>query len=329
MVHDPCNHSLTSEESLPPYSTTWGNDVVQDVKKRRRSGPVAWSLVYDSAKQRVRSIARNTSPFLRNKVWPALKKIRIRKKQLYAFLLVLFFGIMPFVIIGVLTSLYGEDKPFEDIFESKTISCGYSFGTPQNATVAGWEALFALDFTFGKFPFSQAKLIDVAWDLIIGRGAQLLAWWASYVVFSDALLRVIERHPTSYQTFTHIALEGACLASIWALIKDLFRTRSKRTWSLFFYMLISITYVLCMPIILSAMTGYTSTTIAWVDVDNTNNIIPATNFKYGYIVRNAGNTTFNNTCAASKQLSDYQNHDYERMDYCKLHYIAAILSFLY
>ncbi|KAF2114958.1 stress responsive A/B barrel domain-containing protein [Lophiotrema nucula] len=283
------------DEPLPTYSSSWGNDVIHNEEKKDAKDRGVWLRRMDTMKQGTERIAQGTPPFLQNIVWPRIKKFRFPKKQSLAISLVALFGIIPFAIVGNFTAGHGLPL-FGNLFAPKVISCGNAFGKPQNSTVGGIEALFVLDATFGKFKFSQVKVIDVAWDVGVGRGVQLLAWYYSYAVFTDALLRVIERHPASFETFTHVCLEGACLASIWSLIKDLFRTKSKRTWLLFFYMVISCSYVMGLPTILSAMTGYTSTAIAWIDADGSDQIVPATNFQYGYVLYHAGNTTFNDTC---------------------------------
>src|SRR5437762_1690841 len=97
------------------------------------------------------------------------------KKQSSAFLLLFCLGILPFILVARFS---GSDvgQPFYDIFSAKVISCSHAFEAPQNSTITGIEGLFVLDLTFGSFPFSQAKLVDVAWDLFIGRGCQLIAW---------------------------------------------------------------------------------------------------------------------------------------------------------
>lgn len=48
-----------------------------------------------------------------------------------------------------------------------------------------WDINFVLTINagFGKLNYSVAKLIDVAWDLIVGRGAQALGAVAIYLVF--------------------------------------------------------------------------------------------------------------------------------------------------
>ncbi|ORY16127.1 hypothetical protein BCR34DRAFT_557768 [Clohesyomyces aquaticus] len=301
------------QDPLPTYSS-WPPEAAQDEGRGKTRwtkfrGTVAWTQAYDSTKQAI----EKTPSFARDKVWPIVRKAKPTKKQIYAFLILLFFGIGPMlvaVVLGMLMSAGGG------LFAAKTISCGNSLGKLQNSTVVGIEGLFVLDLVAGKFPFSQVKIIDVGWDLCVGRGAQLLAWWSSYIVFSDALLRVIERHPTSFQTFTHIALEGASLGSMWALLKNLFKSRSKQTWILFFYMLISIFWILTMPTVLSAMTGYVNTSIAWVSIGNGSQIVPASEFVNGAYITKAGNQTFDKVCLENDPFTGIYYQLSTRDDYC-------------
>ncbi|KAF2738623.1 hypothetical protein EJ04DRAFT_486074 [Polyplosphaeria fusca] len=306
-------------EPLPAYSSTWGSDTDLESEPKKAQPRVGWVLVWDSVKSRSVLVAQNTVPFLQKTVWPAIRRFRFTKKQVYAFLLLALLALLPFILVALASGglSYGSG-PFTSLFDAKTITCGDAFGTPQNSTVGGVEALFVLDFTFGKLPFSQVKIIDVVWDVVMGRGAQLLAWWVSYIVFCDALLRVIERHPATYETFTHITIQGAGFSSLLALFKDLFRTKSKRTWTLFFFMFLSTIYVLSLQTILSAMTGYVNTTIAWVDVDQSNQIVPASSFTYGSFFYSLGNMTMNKTCVDGLDglITDSYQFDSDRRDYC-------------
>jgi hypothetical protein len=197
--------------------------------------------------------------------------------------MVLFGGIVPFVAMMTTTAKWPEvgGEPFigfYKVFTSKVVSCNTNFQGPSMRRVGALESFFLLDFTFGQLPFSQAKVIDLAWDIIVGRGVQLLSWWIGYVVFLDALLRLIERHPASFEMFSHIALDSASLASLWILLKDLFRTQRRRTWILFFYMFLSMFYILSIPALLAAMTGYDISLSAWVDIDK-DQIVPSSNFQ--------------------------------------------------
>ncbi|KAI4611862.1 uncharacterized protein J4E87_010364 [Alternaria ethzedia] len=172
----------------------------------------------------------------------------------------------------------GTVTPIRYIFADKTLSCGNTIGgDPQNATVTGIEKLFTLDATWGQFTFSQAKTIDILWDLLIGKGAQALAWWATYNVFCDALLRAIERHPASFSIFQRIAMEGPGLHCLWALTKELWTAKS-----------------------------YDSTSIAWLDIDGSNNIIPASQLSSAWVILGTKNETWKQPgCADYELQSDY------------------------
>jgi hypothetical protein len=271
--------SSSSSESLPPppYTTTWGNNVISeaDLMKKERRDRIARTFTYSSIRESAETLNHTTQTIVKNRIWPSSKRFMRfwwQRRQLLALFLLITCAISPFMALGFSIRYTGDyysngliGVPFSGIFSPKVITCGYTFAPrPQNSTVTGIEELFTLDFTFGRLTFSQAKVLDVAWDLGLGRGVQLVAWWVSYKVFSDALLRVIERHPATYETFMTIMLDGASMSSMWALFKDLFRTRSKRTKWLFFYLFLSTFYVLSIPIILGAMTGYVATAVPWV-----------------------------------------------------------------
>jgi hypothetical protein len=245
------------------------------------------------------------------------------KKQLLALLLFSCFGVVPMTLLGYYTPRPGMPPgtwpPYYGVFAAKTLSCGnYIDYRPANSTVTGIEGLFVLDQIWGRLSFSSVKTIDVAWDVLIGRGVQLLAWWVAYTVFSDALLRVIERHPASFRIFQRIALEGPSLLSLWTLCTELLSVKSKRTKSLFVYMLLATSYVLCIPMFLGAMTGYDSTSIAWMDLDDSNNIVPTSAVKYSWVITGTANSTFDQEVCVSSDGWLIQNDYYNsRVQYCE------------
>jgi hypothetical protein len=320
-------HVLSSptQESLPPYSSAWSRDIDEkneqstDTKKKRwqwKWGTRAeWVDAYNAAPilfnnailKRQKSTPRPGSPGLP----PQKSRKAVILEQFYAFLLVAVFSVVPM-------SIYFAGTPIYSIFADKVLSCGNSFGTPENATVSGVEKLFVLDSTFGQFTFSQAKVLDVAWDIVVGRGVQLVCWGVGYLVFSDALLRAIERHPASFQIFQRIALEGPSLMSLWTLIKELWRAKSHRTKWLFFYIWLSTLYIISIPMLLGAMTGYDSTSIAWVSLDDSNNIVPAAALKTSYLVAGTWNQTWDeNVCYDMDTLYSVNAAVYNRREHCK------------
>lgn len=302
------------------YSSAWDQDDLKneklenvDIKMEPPDRP--WAQIYRTWRDRAVPMLKKIPPFFRNDFFPLTKRVRFPKIQIYAFLLLLSFGVAPF---AALFGLYGQLR--SSPFGIKTLGCqGW---VTQNSTVSGFQGLFVIDFTFGSMPFSLAKSIDIVWDLCIGRGAQMIAWFFSYVVFTNALLRSIERHPAPYRTFTLLALEGATLSSMGALLADLSRYRSKRSGLLFSFMVISILYILSMPTILSAMTGYVSSSVAYVSLkDSSQQIVSADDFITGMIVWDGEKIGLGNgTCIDNALLRNYEDLSDERDDICRYSY---------
>ena len=106
---------------------------------------------------------------------------------------------------------------------------------------------------------------------------------------------------------------------MWTLIRDLIRKRTKGTWALFLYLLISTTYVLCIPAFLTAMTGYDSTQVAWIDIDGHNNIVPANSFERElYILFGINNETLSiPSCSAAEGMDELNQREMNMRRYCK------------
>jgi hypothetical protein len=332
-------HSMDGEWT-PNHSKTWGNDVVE-TKGKRWSWAWTWGLrnrwtsacrtteqvvtpALQSTGETLQPALNATWTFICLSSWPLLLRVFTAKKQWLALFLFLSGGAAPMVVLGWFTprpeTHFGAWPPYYGVFAAKYMSCGNSQidENPANSTVTGFEGLFVLDQTWGRFSFSTVKTIDVAWDILVGRGVQMLAWSVAYAVFSDALLRVIERHPASFRIFQRIALEGPSLLSLYTLLRELLSVKSKRTKFLFAYLFVSTSYVLCIPMYLGAMTGYDSTSIAWIDLDDSNNIVPTSALKWAWVITGTRNTTFDvPVCADPNDYSVQSNYFAPRTQHCE------------
>ena len=56
---------------------------------------------------------------------------------------------------------------------------------------------FQITLGFGYLTFAQVKLIDIVWDVVVGRGGQGVLAIISYRVFSKCLTRLVEREHLS------------------------------------------------------------------------------------------------------------------------------------
>ncbi|CAA9958164.1 hypothetical protein PTMSG1_01734 [Pyrenophora teres f. maculata] len=307
----------TLSESLPRQKT-WGNDSIKTESKWQswRNGvkwKTHWNWSLHELWLRSWDITKVATWFIIS--MPFAKHTRRTRRQIRAFWLVVLTTVLPLVLLGMLAPM--STYPFGGVFADKIIGCGNQLsGTPQNSTITGIEKVFALDHKFGSLSFAQAKTLDIAWDVFVGRGAQLIAWWVAYTVFCDALLRAIERHPTSFSIFQCIALEGPSLGSLWTLMKELWAAKCRWTKALFFYMFWSTAYVLLVPIILGAMTGYDSTAIAWISLESDNNILPVSMLELTWVVEGTINETWAKpACADEKLYEKYSFVDsYRRSD---------------
>lgn len=147
-------------------------------------------------------------------------------------------------------------------------SC-YPNGLWKEAAGATWRIMdstyfFTPNLGFGNMTFTQVKVIDIAWDLLVGRGGQMGLAWVNWVVFNEWLVFHLERWKTSYKMYSTITLQTTSWTMLGVAAKE-FLCFGERSWGRFFRwlamasMVISTLYVLAFPTLMAAMTGYTTT----------------------------------------------------------------------
>lgn len=151
---------------------------------------------------------------------------------------------------------------------------------------------FTPNLSFGNLSFTQVKVIDIAWDLVIGRGGQLVLAWVDYVVFNEWIVFHMEAFETSYKLATSVALQTTTMGTLGVLGKEVLAF-GERTWGRFWRwvalvgMLLATGYVLAFPTLMAAMTGYTSTYEAYV-MDEGGRMMPWWDVRHvQYVVRDA------------------------------------------
>jgi hypothetical protein len=73
----------------------------------------------------------------------------------------------------------------------------------ENRTFIGpIQDILNIDIAFGDLSFSQAKLIDLVWDIGFSRGGQVFLGWFTYKVHTAAMIRIMETDKVSYDFFT-------------------------------------------------------------------------------------------------------------------------------
>lgn len=142
-----------------------------------------------------------------------------------------------------------------------------SFVSPQSYTSSiDWDLnplnpvyLFDITLGFGSLDFSVAKFIDVSWDMVVGRGGQLILVYVTHRVFKKVMLFTMERNAVSYKFFAALALEDNSTYSLWRMIKDreYWKMGPKGCFTILGMILSSI-YLISFPTLVSSMTGYTT-----------------------------------------------------------------------
>ena len=174
----------------------------------------------------------------------------------------------------------------------------YPNGMWKEAPGATWRIMdssyfFTPNLSFGAMTFTQVKVIDITWDLLVGRGGQMLLAWVNYRVFNEWLVYHMERWPTSYKMYTSLAFQTTTLGTLGVLGKE-WLVYGDRNWTRFFrwlallVMLIGTLYVLAFPTLMAAMTGYITTYEPYVE-DESGNLVAWTEVQeVEFVVQDSG-----------------------------------------
>lgn len=132
--------------------------------------------------------------------------------------------------------------------------------------------LLTINLGFGTMSFSIAKFVDVVWDVVVGRGGQVLLTYVAYRVFTKSLARAMEGSQVSYHTFAAFAFEPGTVTGMFMLAKDFASNRSLRSKMIVSWVLVATLYIVAFPTLSSAMTGYTSIVAAYLEDKSQNQV---------------------------------------------------------
>ena len=129
-------------------------------------------------------------------------------------------------------------------------SCSYSGSDPfENRDCIGYS-------------FTGVKVIDLAWDVLVGRGGQALLVVFAYMLFSRVIVALMERGNVSYEVFATVAFQTGTCAAVWRMFWQVVRStpvpRTRRAYWCYLLMLLTTSYIVAYPSLVSAMSGYTT-----------------------------------------------------------------------
>ncbi|KAK5937627.1 hypothetical protein PMZ80_010247 [Knufia obscura] len=131
---------------------------------------------------------------------------------------------------------------------------------------------------YGNYSFGVAKLIDVVWDVTVGRGGQVLLAAFTYKAFTKSLTRNMESSLVSVETFKAMTLQNDTFYGVLKMMRYFQQNGGKRAKVAMFWTILSALFVLLMPTWLSAMTGYVAAIEGFVQ-DSSDNLVPFEEFR--------------------------------------------------
>ena len=154
-----------------------------------------------------------------------------------------------------------------------TVLCpwDYNYGVATSSFQLNWrpDLFLSITLAFGNFSFSAAKAIDVCWDVMAGRGGQLVLVLISYPVLRRSLNLSMEQTTISFRLFAVAAFEKVSLRTLWTATRSIFVPRTgleqpqdlplrthrqiRRRLAAFAF---ACAYILVFPVMMSTMSGY-------------------------------------------------------------------------
>jgi hypothetical protein len=182
-----------------------------------------------------------------------------------------------------------------------------------------WDSELFLSVTMGfhGLTFTQAKAIDICFDLVFGRGSQVLLALATYPLLRRAVLRSMEVREFSLALVLPFFMERLSVYTLWAMIANvrvvgrkksepkekIARRRIRIDWRIVLISCVGC-YILAVPTFLSAMTSYQARGQPYFPVDGGSSYMSAENITAPDFIVNNGNQI-----GLSKVFPLYNNRD--------------------
>ncbi|KAK4223805.1 hypothetical protein QBC38DRAFT_538823 [Podospora fimiseda] len=126
------------------------------------------------------------------------------------------------------------------------------------------STFFEVTLATGSFSFTQAKLIDIFWDLIVGRAGQAVLAYFSWRAFSDNVAITMQTLPINYSMFRTIFIsQESSINSVWSLIRNMRAKRVTSSAGVMCFAIASLVFTLAFPTLASAVTGYVAAVDAY------------------------------------------------------------------
>ncbi|KAI0515392.1 hypothetical protein F5B22DRAFT_188422 [Xylaria bambusicola] len=141
--------------------------------------------------------------------------------------------------------------------------------------------LFQVNIATGNLTFTQAKVIDTIWDLIVGRGGQATLTLITWKLFAEYAAVSMAIQPVTFATYRILFTDsGPSISSTASLLYDFIKFRGLASKWASAFLIYSIMLSLAFPTLAGSTTGYTTLNEAFIHTDD-NNLIPISSPSWG------------------------------------------------
>ncbi|KAK4504173.1 hypothetical protein PRZ48_005089 [Zasmidium cellare] len=177
-------------------------------------------------------------------------------------------------------------------------------------TICDPHLFLSITLGFGHFTFAEAKILDFAWDVIVGSGGQAFLIWLLYPLFRKLLLVELERRSVTLPIYTAMACSKISFETVWSILRNkrLERTtpasskvqtpllqmgksdeehskQGRASWRSQYFLpciVLSFTYLLAFSKMMSLMTGYQAISVPVIRPQNNSDFFTATEVSIPY-----------------------------------------------
>lgn len=183
------------------------------------------------------------------------KDVPLSKKQITGVAVLFLLGTIAFAVSsGLVKSNEARlTRSYSDLFDPGCIDKLGDSGSPAITQT------FDLDLTFGNFTFTNAKILDVAWDTTIGQGGRLLHGWILYrCVMRRLLIHAMEYYCVTLRYYLTVSWSGASFESLFVILRDCFLMQGIASFLCTLLLIYALSYTLFFSLLWSTATGYLS-----------------------------------------------------------------------
>jgi len=167
----------------------------------------------------------------------------------FIFLWTIFFLVFSFLTVFVMSKATVQPSVIEDC--------------DAQAFQTFWQRLLYINIKptgYTNLSLTDAKLIDLFWNTIVGQGGRFLHGWVLYHIVARSITWMTEYSALPYHFQLNMLFSTVSVMSVSSSIRLLMTRQQLRTTLTVLWLLLSVSYVLAFPTIWGAASGYLSPT---------------------------------------------------------------------